>query len=57
MKEGREGFCFVGMQNYAQEDAFWLKLLFAASIDRTLLDLDTVYTLIKEGRKIKRLNR
>ncbi|WP_226001843.1 hypothetical protein [Paenibacillus sp. BJ-4] len=36
------------IKNYAQEDAFWLKLLFAASIDRTLLDLDKVYALLTE---------
>lgn len=41
------------INNYAQEDAFWLKLFFVAGIDKTVIDLDRIDLFLKE---IKRMN-
>ncbi|WP_244188354.1 hypothetical protein [Paenibacillus kribbensis] len=42
------------INNYAQEDAFWLKLFFVAGIDKTVIDLEKIDLCLKE---IKRVNR
>ncbi|MEC0233384.1 hypothetical protein P4H71_03325 [Paenibacillus kribbensis] len=42
------------INNYAQEDAFWLKLFFVAGIDKTVIDLERIDLCLKE---IKRVNR
>ncbi|WP_431087178.1 hypothetical protein [Paenibacillus sp. 8b26] len=39
------------IRNYAQKDAFWLKLLFAASVDQTIIDLDKIDLRLEEIKK------
>ncbi|MBP1310031.1 hypothetical protein JOD82_003121 [Paenibacillus sp. 1182] len=40
------------IENYAQEDAFWLKLFFVAGVDKTVIDLDRIDLCLKEMKRI-----
>ncbi|MGQ3479139.1 hypothetical protein [Paenibacillus sp. TY11] len=36
------------IENYAQEDAFWLKLFFVVGVDKTVIDLDRIDCALKK---------
>ncbi|MRN53484.1 hypothetical protein [Paenibacillus monticola] len=39
------------IENYAEGDAFWLKLLFVASVDREFIDMDRINQCLNKIKK------